>query len=64
MKKILFALLFNASEMKYIFVSRVAGVIQPIKKPKQARARYRDKDVGGNNAGITEDVLHHINTAT
>ena len=38
MKKILFALLFIAGEMKYNFVSPVVGVNQPIKnenKPEQ-----------------------------
>ena len=33
-------------------------------KKKSIRARYRDKDVGDNNAGITEEALRHIITAT
>ena len=52
MKNILFTLLFIAGEIKYNFVSGVFGVNQPIKKSKQTRARYIDKHVRGNNAGI------------
>ena len=52
MKEILFTLLFIAGEMKCNIVLGVVGVQRPIKKCKQTRARYRDKDVGGKNASI------------
>ena len=48
MMKILFTLLFTAGQMRYNFVSCVVWV----KKCKQTKARYKDKHVGFNNAGI------------
>ena len=61
--KILFALLFIAGKMKYNFVSGVIGVNRPINKCKQTRARYREKHVGDNNAGIywRSFMLNHHN---
>ena len=63
-KKILSALIFNVGRMKYNFVSGVVGVNRPIKKYKQTRVRYRNKHVGGNNTGISEEHLHYINITT
>ena len=51
-EKIQFKLLFIATGMKRNFVMGVVDVKQSIKKFKQSRARYKDKHVGGNNAGI------------
>ena len=44
---------FIAGEMKRNLVLGVALVKQPIQKCKQTRARYIDKDVGGNNSSFT-----------
>ena len=38
--------------MKYNFVLQVVGIKKPMKKCKQSKARYRDKHIGGNSAGI------------
>ena len=42
----------NNSEMKRNFVLGVVGVNRPIENFKQTRAMYRNKHVGGSNAGI------------